>query len=62
MDHNTPLEEIEKELSKLKVDLEVINLWGDYGAPVKRKDVVARIKELTNLKENYGRKSDQKQD
>ena len=41
MDHNTPLEEIEKELSKLKVDLEVINLWGDYGAPVKRKDVVA---------------------
>lgn len=62
MDHNTPLEEIEKELSKLKVDLEVINLWGDCGAPVKRKDVVARIKELTNLKENYGRKSDQKQD
>jgi len=62
MDHNTPLKEIEEKLNKLKVDLEVINLWGDYDAPMKRKEIQAKIKELTRLKENYDTRSDQAKD
>jgi hypothetical protein len=62
MDHDTPLKEIEEKLNKLKVDLEVINLWGDYDAPMKRKEIQAKIKELTRLKENYDTRSDQAKD
>ena len=62
MDHDTPLKEIEEKLNKLKVDLEVINLWGDYDAPMKRKEIQAKIKELTRLKEIYDTRSDQAKD
>lgn len=49
MDKNTALEDLKKRLEKAKVELEVINLFGDYDSPKKRREWELEIAELEKL-------------
>jgi hypothetical protein len=46
MDKNQALEDLKKKLNKAKVELEVINLFGDFDSPKKRKEWETEIAEL----------------
>lgn len=46
MDQNPKIVDLKKKLQKTQVEIEIINLFGEYGAPVKRKDLEAQKREI----------------
>lgn len=58
MDQDQTLIDLKKRLRKLQVDIEVINLYGDYGAPVKRADLEAEIRDIERKIDECGNGKD----